>query len=640
MRKMRIVLAMALAFGILGLAVIPASAQSPGVIRAEVDRPGASTDDIVMLTVTVDSLSGLVSEPILPDLGDFEVVGRSSGTQFGLANGTIAILNTYQFELRASSPGTHVIGPVSITVNGQTHQTEPITVEVSQGTGNPQPPRSQAIPGFPSLPSWPSMPGLPALPSMPSVPANPSGSLDVVEAPPGLNGQDFYVEATIDNHSPYLGQQVLYTFRLYQAVELLQQPDLQLPGFTGLWSEQQDGQVEYRTEAAGRGYGVTELQTVLFPTMVGQATIDPATLTIPGGFFDRGQTLRTKPITLDVKPLPDGAPSSFQGAVGHFTIQARADKEDTKVNETVTLDVTISGDGNVASLSDPDWPDSPEWRAFDSQATVTTQFEDGRFGGQRVYRRVLVPTTPGNLELPGMEFSYFDPDSSEYVTLTTDRIAVSVAPESGGQPAAPLIPAGDSANVDSDSPGGATAVDIRPVKPAPTLWRTGSQPLTQLPTFWLLWAAPVVVMAGHVVWQHQQKRRRLALSSRRQLYAVRKARKALSPAMNGQSDGQPSAGQILMTYLSEKLNRPLSGLTQNGLAELLLAEDVDPATVQRVRDCLAVSDKGIYAPQAVPPQDGQLYAETALVIGELEKSLPSAKQGRLNATLARLIGRP
>ncbi|MGW8319733.1 MAG: hypothetical protein ACWGPS_10840, partial [Candidatus Promineifilaceae bacterium] len=94
-----------------------------------------------------------------------------------------------------------------------------------------------------------------------------------------------------------------------------------------------------------------------------------------------------------------------------------------------------------------------------------------------------------------------------------------------------------------------------------------------------------------------------------------------------------------MTYLSEKLNRPLSGLTQNGLAELLLAQGVDPGTIQRVRDCLAVSDKGRYAPQDVRLQDRELNAETALVIGELEKSLPPAKQGRLNETLTRLMGR-
>jgi hypothetical protein len=72
---------------------------------------------------------------------------------------------------------------------------------------------------------------------------------------------------------------------------------------------------------------------------------------------------------------------------------------------------------------------------------------------------------------------------------------------------------------------------------------------------------------------------------------------------------------------------------------LLLAEGVDPATVKRVRDCLAVSEKGRYAPRDVRLQDDQLYAETGLVIGELEKSLPTAKQGRLNETLARLLGR-
>ena len=51
------------------------------------------------------------------------------------------------------------------------------------------------------------------------------------------------------------------------------------------WSEQLEGQKEYTTEAAGRRYRVTELQTLLFPTSVGEATIDPAQLTIPGGFL-------------------------------------------------------------------------------------------------------------------------------------------------------------------------------------------------------------------------------------------------------------------------------------------------------------------------------------------------------------------
>ena len=77
------------------------------------------------------------------------------------------------------------------------------------------------------------------------------------------------------------------------------------------------------------------------------------------------------------RPLPEGAPPSFSGAVGQFELAAETDTTETVVNDTVTIKLILSGSGNLETMGDPQWPDMPGWRAFDSQATTESYIEDG-----------------------------------------------------------------------------------------------------------------------------------------------------------------------------------------------------------------------------------------------------------------------
>jgi hypothetical protein len=122
------------------------------------------------------------------------------------------------------------------------------------------------------------------------------------------------VEAEVDNPNPYLGQQVVYTFRYYESgLGMLDQPHYQPPQFTGFWAEKEGDPQQYQAQANGQIYNVTELRTVLFPTKTGPLTIDPAHLVTTGGFFGQGGGLQSQPITLEVKPLPGNAPASSKG---------------------------------------------------------------------------------------------------------------------------------------------------------------------------------------------------------------------------------------------------------------------------------------------------------------------------------------
>lgn len=586
---------------LLGALALPARAQSP--VTAVVDRDRLSTDEALLLNVAVDAAVGQPAAPVLPAMPDFEIVGSVSGTQVSLVNGDMQVSHTFQYSLRPLRHGTLTIDPISVQVAGQTYVTDPITVEVTQGTGQAQP-----APAIPGMPNFPSLPGLPSLPGMLGSPGRSAPSGGQIDAPDALSGQDFFVEAVVDKTTPYQGEQVVYTFRFYQAVELFEQPDYEPPTFAGFWSETQSDQMEYATSAGGRDYLVTELKTVLFPTVVGDLTIDPARLTILGGFFSAGARLETQPLTLAVRPLPPGAPAGFSGAVGRFDIAADVNSVETAVNDTVTLGVTISGQGNLDALPEPTWTEGAEWRAFDSQSTVATRFVNGVLSGERRYERVLVPTAAGDLTLPPITYSFFDPQPGAYVTATTDPIVVQVA----GADVAALVPAAGGVSAAS-IPG---AAQIRPLKPAATE-PSGSAPLTQSWGYWLLWGVPLLLLAGSAGVRQVRGRRAATAVTRRRQDAARIAKKALRQAKE-----QPqAAGAILHNYLGDRLGRPVAGLSHGSLTTLLAAAGADEMQTARVRSLLARSEAARYAPEGSGTAQDDFLEEASSLIDELDQVL-------------------
>jgi hypothetical protein len=583
----------AICLALMGIAT--AQAQSP--IHAEVDRTTLSTDETVVLTVSLSARS-ILSAPRLtmPPLPGFHIVGTSSSSQVSILNNSMSSQVVYVYRLQPYETGDLVIAPISMTMEGQTYSTEPITVHVTQGTGAPAPaPSSQQ-------------------------PARQPATVST-----GFAGQDLFAEAEVDVPAPYVGQQMVYTFRFYQAVNLWGQPQYEGPTFTGFWSEQQSNQQEYQVQAAGRIYGVTEIQTILFPSVVGPVTIDPARLTIPGGFFRSGKTLQTKPVELNVQPLPANAPEGFGGAVGQFSLKASVDTTQGRVNEPLTWKVTLSGQGNLNAAPDPVWPEMPGWRDFESQATVNTEIRDGRSVGSRVYERLLVPSAAGEHTIPPLEYVYFDPAAGQYQTIRTEPVPVSIAP---GDPGATLTQPVTSSHT---TPAEKEAVeqlanDIRHLKPVPSRLSSDEPSVTGSTLYWVAWAFPLFAAAGYFVWQRRQRYWENNVGLAKSSQARRKARRALAQAQKQKQDeGQAAysaAGQILTAYLSDKLNRPMAGLTHQASAEALFEKRVPSELVERVEVCLVTSELGRYAPGADNPDHAaSLLKEVDSLIGALEKVL-------------------
>jgi hypothetical protein len=568
------------------LSVTPGYAQGNGVISASVDRTSLSTDETLTLAVTINADVSNPPSPSLPSLEGFTIVGSGSSSQISIVNGTVSTQLIYSYRLQPYAPGDLVIDPIGVTLNGQTFTTEPITVQVTQGTGTP-----------PSAP-----------PSNATAPTSPE-----------FRGQRYFVEAEVDNPTPFIGEQVNYIFRFYEAFDAFGQPQYEAPTFTGFWTENQTDQSQYQVQAGGQFYNVTELRTVLFPSLMGPVTIEPARLIIPGGFFSSGAELQTQPVSVDVKPLPAGAPASFNGAVGQFTLSGMFDTTQTRVNEPITWRVTLTGRGNFSALPDPVWPEMPEWRSFESQATTNTGFQNGQVVGERVYERLLVPQTEGEYTIPVLEYTYFDPAAGGYQTMTTGAVSVSIAP---GDPAAAEaqnyapVPGGHKENVEQ------LATDIRHVKPVPTKLSLGDRSVTESPLYWLAWSVPLLGIVGNFVWQRRQRFWQNNAGVARSSQARKKAKKALARVRSEKGDVYSAAGQVLTDYLADKLDQPVAGLTRQALATLLGENGLRPGLIERVNVCLTDAELGRFSPESNDPAHAaNLLKEIDILIGDLEKEL-------------------
>lgn len=546
-------------------------------LQVTVDRTELSTDDRLTLSVTVRGTQTGLPQPALPTLPDFNIEGQSNSSQMTLINGDLTVNLTSYYVLRPIQTGTLTIPSISITIDGQTYTSAPIEVTVRPGMN-------------------------PVSGSAPSA------------SPQTLQGQNFFIEAEVDKLTPYIGEQVIYTFRFYSAQPLGGQPRYESPGFTGFWHEQLADQNQYTLQASGRTYRITEVQTVLFPTIPGETVIEPALLNLPGGFGQAATDLTTNPLTLTVQALPPNAPADFGEAVGLFSLEAEISETTGQVNEPLTLIVTLSGQGNFQTLSDPDWPDIEGWRSFDDETTLDTAFESNRLAGRKVYKRLLVPGSAGEFTLPPITYSYFDPAEQTYRTLSTDPIEVSIAPGAEELPT-PSVAGANREMVER------RADEIQPLKAVPDSLRRGEVSIITNPAYWLTWLLPALLIAGSLYWQRRQQILLEEADKLLWLNAGPKAQRAIENARRIDADAYVSVGSVLNTYLAEKLGRPVAGLTQDELAAVLQMQGIGADLIQRVKLALAEAEMGRFSPNVyVPERGGRLLNELHHLVDELDKA--------------------
>ncbi len=521
-----------------------AAAQS---IRATVDRNQATLDDQIVLTLTLEGVAN--AEPRLPDLPDFDVLFRGRAESFRIADGRASSSTTYTYLLIPRRTGRLPIGAATVEVEGRVLGSRPFEVEVTESSEELSP------------------------------------------------GRDLFTTATVSTTEPFLGEQVVYTWRFFRRVRV-GDPRLSTQAFDGFLVEDLGEVREYQAAVQGQQYLVSEIRKALFPQESGRLVIPASKLTceiVRAGRHGRGifdeffssastttKVLRTRPIELDVRPLPP-APPGFGGLIGEFRLEAALSKGELKVGESATLDLRISGAGNPQLISEPRLPDLPRFKIYDDKPGASLERGGELLRGSKTYRKALVPLEPGELRVPPLEIVYFDPEAEDYRTSRSAALSMRVAPAEGME---------ELRLTESIAPTtGKVAVriladDILPIrKELDAVARRSALARTALAGGLV---GPPMVFAGLLALQRRRRRFELDAGLRRRRVALRSARRRLR-GLEREADPRRAAelgSRCLREYVGDKLGLEGCALTPAECEEHLRAHAVDEELAGETRALL------------------------------------------------------
>ncbi len=585
-------------------------------VSVSLDRNQIALNEQAVLSLTISGSGGDLPQPQLPGLSDFQIYNAGRSQNFTWINGKASASVTYNYVLTPLKEGKFMIPPIHVQFQGQTSETQALALEVVKGDAS-------AIPQGSARPEGAERPA------------------QTSSGPPAV-----FITGTVDKTSVYVGEPITFTFRLYNRVQLLSRPSYQPPEMTGFWTEDLPPQRNFTLSVKGIPYNVTEVRTALFPSVPGKARVGSAGLTVnlenfgsdPLGsqffaqFFGRGEekVLRTDPIAITVRSLPEPKPAEFKGAIGQYTLSAQVDKEKIAVGQPITLTLTVSGRGNIKSLPDLSLPVLTNFRTFDANAATNIEKKEGEVAGSKVFKTVLIPTVSGELTIPSIAFAYFDPSARAYRTVRSRPVTAHVTPGSNGAAGAtaytPPIPGAPNPEPSSTPGIKLLGEDIRYIRAPGTITSKG-EPLYR--RTWYRWFH--LILLGFLALGGLVRLYYRLFMSNTALYRFRKAREQSVVAIRktedflSKNDIKGAGGHladVLQDFLAAKLGVENKSLSLREIVERLKSRGLLSHTGEKVRNIWETLDLYQFAPAQVRPEEVRAAMQTVEhVIEEVEKEI-------------------
>jgi hypothetical protein len=140
---------------------------------------------------------------------------------------------------------------------------------------------------------------------------------------------------------------------------------------------------------------------------------------------------------LTVQELPAaGRPADFHGAIGTFSIASDVSPTKADVGDPLTLRMRVTGTGNFDRVDSSMLDRVDQWKTYPPKSSFNTSDPLG-FSGMKTFEQPVIASKPGVQQLPGLTFSYFDPDKRRYETARSAPLSVSISPSLADSRTAP-----------------------------------------------------------------------------------------------------------------------------------------------------------------------------------------------------------
>ena len=551
-----------------------------------------------------------------PTFIDFNVmIGPNQSTQMQIINGSVSQTSSYTYVLQAVKEGTFKIGSAEIISGNTKVVSNPVTIIVSKNKNKSQAGSSQKQNGDNS---------------------------NVV-----AGGKNVFIRASVDKISPYQGEGISVIYRIYTKVTLLNYSVNKLPSFNGFWSQEisMPQQLEFHTEnVEGVGYKVADIKKViLFPQRPGTLSIDPMEGEVIARvqlrrqqqqsndpfsqffndpFFNNNLQdikvpLKSESLKINVRELPVGAPQSFTGAVGKFAYEVSLDKKETKAHDAVNLKIKITGKGNIRLIDSPKIEFPPDFETYDPKENVAVNVTTNGVTGSKTFEYLIIPRNPGNFKILVAPFSFFDLEKKQYITQQSPSLTLNVG--RGTETTTTVVSGVNKTDVQI------LGKDILFIKTKDPAFITGSGTLYKSPVFYSLIVAPALLFAGLLF----IRRRKEAMASNVKLIRSQRANKVamkrLSAAKkyltsNEREKFLDEMFRALWGFISDKLQIPVSDLSKENVAQVLLSKKVPDGLVLQFTDTVDSCEFARFA-GGMADNNETIYKKGLETITQLENAI-------------------
>ena len=537
-----------------------------------------------------------------PSFTGFKVVGGpNQQVSNSWVNGKSTFSKTYSYYLEPNSKGTKTIGQAQVTVAGTVYKTSPVNVEVGDAVERPQDGNDAAI-----------------------VPED-----------------NLHFFAEVSKPNPYLNEAVTVTYKLYvsERIGISNFRMLDNPSFPDFWSQTLNMNGYRFEQGTYRGepyrYAVV-YKTLLYPQKTGKLEIDPVAISVSvdvpsqrrsifGGVIYQTVEKRVTSASreIDVKPLPtQGKPANFTGAVGSFEFSVDPSKTTLDAGESLTASVKVRGRGNLMLFELPDLTVPSSLEIYEPERKENFSSTLNGTQGSLTEDYTIVPTRKGKYPIPGLNFSYFDPRSETYKSISTDDIVIDVENGPVGAPT-------NSATKDNNT----VASNKQPVNLSGDQFRyiklnANLKPLNAPAFFrsWLFWALliiPLLILPLIIMFGKKREARANDITRNRIRKADKLARKYLSEArknLGHQQEFYIALERAMHNYLKAKLHIQTGEMSKERINEILTERGVDQATTTQFIEILKSCEFARYTPASMDTMK-QDYDKAANVISTLDKQL-------------------
>ncbi len=556
-------------------------------VTASFDRGIVESGETVRFNVTLEGEqpTEVPKLPSLPLVQAIQYLGPRQMTQ--IINGVSSFQVVFQFQLQTRGQGELTMPSLAVTTRGGAFQTPAVSCRIT---------------------------------------------------PKEAKGERVSLKLVTPRDECYVGETLPYDLQLYSSVNLNQiaPPKMSFDGFV---TGQEVPPSNTQTVRDGQAFIVLSYRQTATPTKEGLLSLGPATqeyvLEVNRGrrprsliddFFGGGAELE-KGIAeaparqIRVKPLPvEGRPAGFSGAIGRFSVRTSVSRTNVAAGEAITVKWSVYGRGSFNSVQSPQLSLSDGLKTYPGTNGFTAEDPLG-LAGTKTFESMVILESPSIKALTFEPYSFFDPDTGRYSTVTPRPIAVTVRPESGTSASTPTPPAVSVAPISRfpDRRDELMSLSLRGGRRVPAELPWARQPL------WLILAVLPLLGLGSLEgwrrWRELQQRRLQPTQASRMREAVRSQQAAMrAAAQGGRSEEFFAALDALLRVRCALILGLPSGdaITAQVIDEALVPKGLKAESAETLRGLFASVDAAKFSSAAESTELTQLQAQADATLEALQ----------------------